>query len=88
MTRSLPVTVLLAAGLCFPAAADEPVSVTTDTAGYCLMLANRLERDGDMPALARALWLQGRSMCEHGQVRSGLARLRRAIMIVRGGDNH
>ena len=33
---------------------------------------------------ARALWQRGRIMCEHGHIRSGLARLRRAMMVIHG----
>jgi hypothetical protein len=74
--------------VCAQAVAEEAASVTTDTMLYCRMLAARVEASGTMPPLAHALWLEGRAMCEHGQVRPGLARLRRAMMIVNGGDNH
>ena len=71
-----------------PDASQDAANVTSDTQAYCLQLAGRIEASGEMPPLARALWLEGRGMCERGQVRGGLARLRRAMMIVHGGDNH
>ncbi len=58
--------------------------VTSDTPGYCLELARRMEADGIMPPQMRVLWEQGREMCLHGHVRGGLVRLRRAMMISRG----
>ena len=79
---------LLVAGLCacLPtgASADDPMPVTSDTPGYCLTLALRMEQAGAMPPTVRALWEQGRDMCQRGHVRGGLARLRRAMMISRG----
>lgn len=67
---------------------SDAASVTSDTQAYCLQLAARIEASGEMPPLAQALWTEGRGMCGRGQVRGGLARLRRAMMIVQGGDNH
>ena len=86
--RTLLVPALAWHGLCSPAAADDPASVTTDTALYCLSLADRVEAAGEMPPPARALWLEGRAMCQNGKVRAGLARMRRAMMIIHSGDNH
>ncbi len=63
---------------------QDPMTVTTDTSDYCLSLADRMDTEGDMPAHARVLWRTGRSMCEHGHVRSGLLRLRRAMQMQRG----
>ncbi len=59
--------------------------VTSDTAVYCLNLARRMEEEaGTMPPQIRVLWEQGRDMCQHGHIRGGLARLRRAMMITHG----
>ena len=57
--------------------------VTSDTTGYCLDLARQMDATGPMPRPARLLWEMGRDMCLHGQVRAGLLRLRRAMMISR-----
>ena len=63
---------------------QDPMTVTTDTSEYCLGLADRMDADADMPPHARVLWRSGRTMCEHGHVRGGLLRLRRAMQMVRG----
>ncbi len=63
---------------------QDAVTVTTDTAEYCLGLADRMDTEGDMPAHARVLWRSGRTMCENGHVRGGLLRLRRAMQMLRG----
>ena len=80
--------IILAAGLgSYPLAVqrvDEPVPVTTDTSGYCLSLARRMEAEGTLPPQIRVLWEEGRDMCLRGHIRGGLARLRRAMMIHRG----
>lgn len=69
---------LLAAG--GAAAADPPLRVTTDSSAYCEDLAARLEA---MPAgetePARSLGREGRMLCASGHLRSGIARLRRAL---------
>lgn len=80
---SLTIAVL---GVCLSAIAraDAPMPVTSDTPGYCLNLAQRMEQGGVMRPDMRVLWESGREMCQHGHVRGGLARLRRAMMIRRG----
>jgi hypothetical protein len=80
--------VLLAMGLgvCLPTVAwgDDPLTVTSDTSGYCLGLAERMEQAGSMPPQMRVLWEQGRALCERGHIRGGLMRLRRAMIIYHG----
>ncbi len=84
MTRAL----LLIAGLSLcapgPAWAEDPMPVTSDTAVYCLDLAQRMDEAGAMPPQMRVLWEKGRDLCTHGHIRGGLMRLRRAMMISRG----
>ena len=79
---------ILATGLgaYWPAAAwaEDPMPVTSDTPVYCLTLAQHMEARGGMTPQIRVLWEQGRDMCQHGHVRAGLWRLRRAIMMERG----
>ncbi len=82
---------MLAAALVFVAGgvsrADDPECITSDTPAYCEQLALKMNALGTMPPHAHALWLQGQALCAHGHIRAGLARLRRAMIIVRNGDN-
>jgi hypothetical protein len=79
-----------------------PARVTTDTPEYCRTLALRIEheqhgvRQGDMPALppltsmradeVAMLSTEGRRMCDKGLVLGGIARLRRAWMLLHYAD--
>ena len=59
-----------------------PVTVTTDSLGYCNSLARRLP---PAPSVEVArLWHEGKSMCDQGHVRSGIMQLRRALLLARG----
>jgi hypothetical protein len=68
-----------------------PMVVTSDTPEYCLQL---LDRVSEMVRLAVApvprevtdLTTEGHRMCAHGQTRSGIMRLRSALMIMEKGD--
>ncbi len=84
MKKALIMALGLGVGLPSVAWADEPMPVTSDTPAYCLGLAQRMEDAGSMPPQMRVLWEQGRELCEHGHIRGGLMRLRRAMMISRG----
>jgi hypothetical protein len=73
---------LLALLLATPAAAQDVAGlrVTTDSAEYCAELAERvasLPRGAQEPA--KRLAEEGKRLCDTGHVRSGIARLRRAI---------
>ena len=60
--------------------AEPTVRVTTDTREYCGTLALRLAtlpQGREEPA--RSLGAEGMRLCDHGHVRTGVARLRRAI---------
>jgi hypothetical protein len=62
-----------------PAPAD-PTSfaVTTDTLSYCTQLAHDVETcRSPVPDVQRLLG-EGREMCERGEIRGGIRRLRRA----------
>jgi hypothetical protein len=84
----LAVTLLLIAAPCVPgggAYADEddpPVVVLTDTIDYCDQLQKRIEDHKVVPPEARRLFIEGRQMCDHGEVRAGINRLRRALRIL------
>jgi hypothetical protein len=74
--------------VCSPVAAQTPEAVTTDTADYCVQLQQRLTAEEtaarnpprrEVTALAQ----QGHALCDEGQVRGGILRLRRALMMMR-----
>lgn len=66
-----------------------PNRVTTDSPEYCRHLAQEYgaAQRGAPVRSNEADWLaaEGRRMCEHGLLPGGIARLRRALLIVRGG---
>jgi len=72
-----PVMVL---SLAAAAAAEQSPRVTTDTAEYCGSLAARV---AGTPAASRepsrSLAAQGVALCGNGHVRTGIAKLRRAL---------
>ncbi len=84
MIRHVLFSAALAISVTSSALAEDPVTVTSDTSEYCLTLAGRIDAAGEMPPRARLLWIRGRSMCERGHVRMGLAHLRRAALMIRG----
>jgi hypothetical protein len=72
-----------------PAPAQEQPSfvVTTDTAQYCAQLGreivSRQSRAADLPHVeVQRLLAEGRDMCARGAIRGGIARLRRALVIL------
>jgi hypothetical protein len=78
MLRLLFALLLLAPGV--RAGEFTDLRVTTDSAEYCAELAERvagLPRGAEEPA--KSLAAEGLRLCETGYVRSGIARLRRAI---------
>jgi hypothetical protein len=75
-------------GLLLPAAglADQPVRVTTDSLAYCGELAMRLSvQPGAEREPARSLAAEGQKLCSDGHVRTGIAKLRRAIRAAQAG---
>ncbi len=69
------------------ASAAPPVRVTTDTMEYCLHLADVVgtmtrAADKQPPSDVRDLSSEGRRMCDEGQVRGGILRLRQAVTIM------
>ena len=77
----LAASLFLAASLC---SADGPITVTSDTKGYCISLASRVDAASPKPPHVRVLLESGRTLCETGHVRGGLFRLRRAMQIIHG----
>ncbi len=74
---------LLGVALAMPAAAHQPLRVTTDSPEYCGQLAERL---ASQPAAeeepVRALVEEGLRLCDSGHIRIGIAKLRRALRSV------
>lgn len=79
----MPFRVALSVALVAPllVANGEPVPrITTDSREYCSELADRLARlPGAGGEPARSLGEDGIRLCEQGQPRAGVAKLRRAI---------
>jgi hypothetical protein len=69
-----------------------PMEITTDTPEYCKQLLHRV---GDMVRLAVGpvpvevtdLTSEGQRMCDHGQTRGGIMRVRSALMILEKGGS-
>jgi hypothetical protein len=68
-----------------PARADDVTPrVTTDNAEYCEALAARLAASPQpVAAASRDLGEEGRRLCANGHVRTGIAKLRRALRATR-----
>jgi hypothetical protein len=69
-----------------------PLEVTTDTPEYCLYLQDRVQNlvrlaSSPPPREATQLSTEGQRMCEHGQTRGGIKRLRRALMLMSQNGN-
>jgi hypothetical protein len=72
-----------------PAAAENsPFEVTSDTPEYCVRLLDRIARlvtasSAPLPREVFDLSSEGQRMCDHGQTRGGILRLRRALVIMK-----
>jgi hypothetical protein len=67
-----------------------PMEVTSDTPEYCLHLLDRVSElvrlaTAPVPRDVTDLSTEGHRMCAHGQTRSGIMRLRTALMIMEKG---
>jgi hypothetical protein len=71
---------LLAAGGAWPA--DPPMEVTTDTPDYCAQLARAVGARNSQLAEVQRLLMEGRELCGRGEVRGGIVRLRRALVML------
>ena len=70
---------------------DNPMEVTSDTPEYCLHLLDRISElvrlaAAPVPRDVTDLTTAGHRMCEHGQPRGGIMRLRSALMIMEKGN--
>jgi hypothetical protein len=98
MSPSLRMTGLAGAASCvglaammfgaFPVAGQPSVQqVTSDTPEYCLQLLDRVSElvrvaDTPPPQEVTSLSSEGQKMCDQGQTRGGILRLRRALLLM------
>jgi hypothetical protein len=83
ITLMVPLTV---APLAASMPAEQPVRVTTDSYAYCSELQTRLAgQPGAGAEPARSLAEEGQKLCATGHVRTGIAKLRRALRAAQGG---
>jgi hypothetical protein len=65
-----------------------PPQVTTDTPQYCLQLLDEVSEQvrvvAHPPEEVTNLSTEGQRMCDQGQTRGGIMRLRRALVLLRG----
>ena len=84
------VALLLVVAAGMPLRAQQaPQRVTSDTPQYCMVLLDRvseLVRDMETPPPQEvtSLSTEGQRMCDKGQTRGGITRLRRALVLLRG----
>jgi len=97
MSRNASGTLLVAfvltqSGICHNAQAQSrDPTVTSDSPEYCVVLMDRITGLSHAaatppPTDAAVLSQEGEKMCIHGQIRAGILRLRRALMIMRNVD--
>jgi hypothetical protein len=55
--------------------------ITTDTLEYCINLQQMVVQRGSRLAEVRRLLVEGKRMCDHGDIREGITRLRQALVI-------
>lgn len=90
MSRLFPLWLAVVLGLAGRPvfAQGTPMAITTDTVEYCFHLFDQVS---DLLHAARTptprevtdLTTEGQRMCDHGQTRGGIIRLRRALMLIR-----
>jgi hypothetical protein len=64
-----------------------PIEITSDTPEYCMHLLDRVTTllnlaSAPVPQNVTDLTIEGHRMCDHGQTRGGIMRLRSALMIM------
>ncbi|UPY36467.1 hypothetical protein [Sediminicoccus sp. KRV36] len=83
MLRILALPVVLFA-LCSARADEAAPRISTENAEYCESLAARLAASpAPMGDISRGLGEEGRRLCASGHVRTGIAKLRRALRATR-----
>ena len=75
---------------CSQVLGQAPEAVTTDTAAYCDQLQSELiaeeQARAHAPPEVKSLGDEGQRLCGQGQIRGGIYRLRRALMMMHHGD--
>ena len=71
---------------------SDPMEVTSDTPEYCRYLHSRVDSQVHLassppPREVTDLSAEGERMCEHGQTRGGIMRLRRALLLLMHDGN-
>ena len=56
--------------------------VTSDSGAYCRTLSGAIEAHGTLSREVSELKTQGDGLCDEGQIRSGINRLRRALLVL------
>jgi hypothetical protein len=78
---------MVVAPLPVAASPDTPVRVTTESPAYCKELSVRVaSQPGREAEQVRSLAEEGQRLCETGHVRTGIAKLRRALRASQGGS--
>jgi len=72
----------VAAGCTAGAQEAPPPMVLTDTVEYCTHLQHLILDRPVRPPDVNRLFTEGRRMCEHGEIRRGVSRLRSAIWLL------
>jgi len=57
----------------------QPVMVISDTYEYCMRLQRMIQQAPGRPKDVNLLLIEGHRMCEHGEIRRGVLRLRTAL---------
>jgi hypothetical protein len=60
---------------------ERPMMITSDTPEYCEQLQARVAQFGFGDPDVQRLVTEGKRMCDHGEIRGGIARMRRALMM-------
>ncbi len=63
-------------------APDAAMIVTSDSSAYCHTLSGAIEAHGALPREVRDLKVEGDGLCNGGHIRGGIARLRRALLVL------
>jgi len=60
----------------------QPVMVLSDTYEYCNRLQRMIQEAPGRPTDVNVLLIEGHRMCEHGEIRRGVSRLRTALWML------
>jgi hypothetical protein len=89
---AMPLTILLGAVALpqTPGRQSSPMPIITDTPQYCLQLLDRIGQlihaRPQPPQDVANLSQEGQRMCDEGQTRGGIMRLRRALLLLQDSD--